>query len=120
MVLFVALGIGWRVLRHRRRHGSTGIVLFRSGRLGQHARDASLLLLPAVLGVLALLAAFALCGFVLMVPNWLSLAAFVASYAAIRSQVGEEEAYLVRTYGDEYRAYARRVGRFVPGVGRLR
>jgi protein-S-isoprenylcysteine O-methyltransferase Ste14 len=31
-----------------------------------------------------------------------------------------EEAYLIRTYGDAYRAYARQVGRFVPGLGTLR
>ena len=30
-----------------------------------------------------------------------------------------EEPYLLRTHGDEYRRYASRVGRFVPGVGRL-
>jgi protein-S-isoprenylcysteine O-methyltransferase Ste14 len=31
-----------------------------------------------------------------------------------------EEAYLARVYGDAYRAYARRVGRFLPGIGLLR
>ena len=30
-----------------------------------------------------------------------------------------EEPYLLRTHGDAYRAYASRVGRFVPGIGRL-
>jgi protein-S-isoprenylcysteine O-methyltransferase Ste14 len=28
-----------------------------------------------------------------------------------------EEPYLVRTHGESYRAYCRRVGRFVPGLG---
>jgi protein-S-isoprenylcysteine O-methyltransferase Ste14 len=30
-----------------------------------------------------------------------------------------EEPYLVRSHGDEYRRYASRVGRFLPGVGRF-
>ena len=30
-----------------------------------------------------------------------------------------EEPYLLRTHGDAYRAYAARVGRFLPGVGRF-
>ncbi|MFL5908785.1 MAG: methyltransferase family protein, partial [Solirubrobacterales bacterium] len=29
-----------------------------------------------------------------------------------------EEPYLIRTHGDDYRAYASEVGRFVPGIGR--
>ena len=40
--------------------------------------------------------------------------------AGFRFQVAEEEAYLVRTYGDSFRAYAARVGRFLPGLGTLR
>jgi protein-S-isoprenylcysteine O-methyltransferase Ste14 len=31
-----------------------------------------------------------------------------------------EEPHLLGTFGDEYRAYAREAGRFVPGLGRLR
>ena len=30
-----------------------------------------------------------------------------------------EEPYLLRQHGDAYRNYAARVGRFVPGLGRL-
>jgi protein-S-isoprenylcysteine O-methyltransferase Ste14 len=30
-----------------------------------------------------------------------------------------EEAYLMRTYGDAYSEYARQVGRFMPGIGKL-
>jgi protein-S-isoprenylcysteine O-methyltransferase Ste14 len=60
-------------------------------------------------------------GFALMVPTWLSLAAVVVIAIALELQVRVvEEPYLVRTHGNEYRAYALRVGRFVPGVGRLR
>ena len=58
-------------------------------------------------------------GFVLLIPTWMSLAMWVATYVGIRAQVVQEESYLLRTYGEEYRAYANRVGRFMPGVGRL-
>ena len=44
----------------------------------------------------------------------------IGAAIGIRLQVAAEEEYLLRTYGDEYRDYARRVGRFVAGVGRLR
>ena len=62
----------------------------------------------------------ALVGFALLIPNWLSLALVVGGIAGIRGHVGDEEAYLTRTYGNDYRTYARRVGRFLPGIGRLR
>jgi protein-S-isoprenylcysteine O-methyltransferase Ste14 len=58
-------------------------------------------------------------GFVLLVPTWTSIAVLVAADALILWSVREEERYLRRTYGDDYAAYAARVGRFVPGVGRL-
>jgi protein-S-isoprenylcysteine O-methyltransferase Ste14 len=41
------------------------------------------------------------------------------AFIGIRHQVFAEEDYLLRTYGDAFRAYARRVGRFVRGIGRL-
>jgi protein-S-isoprenylcysteine O-methyltransferase Ste14 len=60
-------------------------------------------------------------GLTLMVPTWLAIAAVATIAAALELQVRfVEEPYLVRTHGDEYRAYASRVGRFVPGIGRLR
>ena len=61
-----------------------------------------------------------LTGFTLLVPTWLSLAMLAGAFIGIRQQALEEEAYLLRAYGDDYRVYARRVGRFLPGVGRLR
>ncbi|MGA8217300.1 MAG: isoprenylcysteine carboxylmethyltransferase family protein [Solirubrobacterales bacterium] len=58
-------------------------------------------------------------GFALMVPTWLGLAAVVVIALGLELQVrAVEEPYLARTHGEAYRAYASRVGRFVPGVGR--
>ena len=60
-----------------------------------------------------------LAGYTLLLPTRLSLALLVGAFIGIRQQVMTEEAYLSRTYGDAYRAYARHVGRFVPGIGKL-
>ena len=58
-------------------------------------------------------------GLVLVVPNAWSIGGLAALVVAIETQVRwVEEPYLQRTHGDAYRSYARRVGRFVPGVGR--
>ena len=60
-------------------------------------------------------------GFALMVPTWLAFAAVVVIAVGLELQVRVvEEPFLIRTHGTEYRAYATRVGRFVPGFGRLR
>jgi protein-S-isoprenylcysteine O-methyltransferase Ste14 len=53
-------------------------------------------------------------------PTWLSLLQLVLAAIGIHLQVRAEEAWLLRTYGDAWRTYAARVGRFVPGLGRLR
>ena len=59
-------------------------------------------------------------GFALMVPTWLSIAAVFVIAAGLELQVRTvEEPFLMRSHGDAYRAYARRVGRFMPGVGRF-
>jgi protein-S-isoprenylcysteine O-methyltransferase Ste14 len=59
-------------------------------------------------------------GFALIVPTWLSIAAVPVIAFGLELQVrAVEEPYLLRTHGDAYRAYAARVGRFVPGLGRL-
>jgi len=57
-------------------------------------------------------------GFTLLIPTGLSLALLAGTYFGTRRQIAAEEDYLERTYGEAYRAYARRVGRFVPGIGR--
>jgi protein-S-isoprenylcysteine O-methyltransferase Ste14 len=60
-------------------------------------------------------------GLVLAVPNLIACAAFIASLAGIELHVrAVEEPYLTRVHGERYLAYARRVGRFVPGVGRFK
>lgn len=60
-------------------------------------------------------------GLALMVPSPVALAGLAVLAIALELQVRVvEEPYLLRTHGAEYSAYAARVGRFVPGVGRLR
>jgi len=64
--------------------------------------------------------AVVLLGLVLTVPNLITCVAFVATLIGIELQVRKvEEPYLQRVHGERYRAYARRVGRFVPGLGRF-
>jgi protein-S-isoprenylcysteine O-methyltransferase Ste14 len=59
-------------------------------------------------------------GFALLVPTWLGFAAVPVITLALELQVrAVEEPYLIRSHGDAYRAYAARVGRFLPGIGRL-
>jgi protein-S-isoprenylcysteine O-methyltransferase Ste14 len=50
----------------------------------------------------------------------LSLIMLIATYVGFRQQTLREEEYLRHTYGEAYRDYTGRVGRFWPGVGRLR
>lgn len=60
-------------------------------------------------------------GLALMVPNAVAIAGVLALVAALHLQVRVvEEPYLRRAHGDVYTGYAARVGRFVPGLGRLR
>lgn len=194
LLLFVALGFGWRAWHHRRRFGESGIVLFRSRRWDQHLRELALLALWALLfaqalavatddptvrtwqmfrlppigalvGALLMLGAIALMvvaqldmgaswrvgidvgarpglvvgglyrvsrnpiyaallvallGYSVLVPTPLSLALLAGAAIGLRNQTRSEEAYLLATYGADYAAYAARVGRFLPGIGRLR
>ena len=69
---------------------------------------------PIYLGLLTVLV-----GYTMLLPTRLSLALLAAIYVGARVQAAAEEAYLQRTYGGAYRDYARHVGRFLPGIGRL-
>lgn len=60
-------------------------------------------------------------GLTLMVPNSLAIAGLVITVTGIELQVRlVEEPYLRRIHDNAYTDYATRVGRFLPGVGRLR
>jgi protein-S-isoprenylcysteine O-methyltransferase Ste14 len=60
-------------------------------------------------------------GVALLVPNAASFAAFGLLALGLDLHVRlVEEPYLVATHGGTYAGYAARVGRFVPGVGKLR
>jgi len=59
-------------------------------------------------------------GLTLMVPNPVAALGFAVLVVAVQMQVrAVEEPYLLAVHGEAYRRYAARVGRFVPGVGRL-
>lgn len=59
-------------------------------------------------------------GLTLLTPNPLAVAGLVALVLAVEIQVrAVEEPYLRTTHGEDYRTYAARAGRFVPGLGRL-
>ncbi|MCV7169553.1 isoprenylcysteine carboxylmethyltransferase family protein [Mycobacterium manitobense] len=59
-------------------------------------------------------------GVALMNPNVLALLGFALLSVSIELQVRVvEEPYLLRTHGARYHEYGRRVGRFIPGVGRF-
>lgn len=59
-------------------------------------------------------------GYTLLLPTRSSLALPAGAFIGIHLQVRAEETYLLSTYGESYRDYARRVGRFLPGLGRQR
>lgn len=60
-------------------------------------------------------------GLVLLAPNAVALVGFAVLAVAVELQVRfVEEPYLLRSHGGRYASYASRVGRFAPGVGKLR
>jgi len=59
-------------------------------------------------------------GLVLLVPSWLSLTGAALLLLSMEVLVrGAEEPYLREAHGAAFVGYAARVGRFVPGIGRL-
>jgi protein-S-isoprenylcysteine O-methyltransferase Ste14 len=62
----------------------------------------------------------AIAGLAILSPTALSLGGALAVAVGIEIQVrAVEEPHLLRAHGHAYAAYAARVGRFVPGLGRL-
>lgn len=60
-------------------------------------------------------------GLAMTIPNIVSIGGLLALTIALEVQVRlVEEPYLLLAQGDDYRAYARRVGRFAPRIGRMR
>lgn len=107
VVLFAAaqlnLGASWRIGVEET--AKTGLVTGGLYRISRH---------PIFLGFLTVFT-----GYAAMLPTPLSLLLLLGAYVGFRTQAGTEEAYMLHTHGEAYRDYARRVGRFLPGVGRL-
>ncbi|MCE7002617.1 isoprenylcysteine carboxylmethyltransferase family protein [Kibdelosporangium philippinense] len=60
-------------------------------------------------------------GLTLMAPNIIALVAFVGVLISVELQVRVvEEPYLRQIHGATYIEYGRKVGRFLPGIGRFR
>ena len=59
-------------------------------------------------------------GVALMVANWFVALCGAGFCALMAYRTRAEEDNLVAEFGDRYRDYQRRVGRFIPKVGRLR
>jgi protein-S-isoprenylcysteine O-methyltransferase Ste14 len=98
------LGRAWRIgIDH---HARPGLV---TGGLYRFCRN------PIFLGLL-----IAIAGYALLVPTLLSAALVPGTYVGVRWQIAAEEKHLVRAYGADYLAYARRVGRLMPGIGKFR
>jgi protein-S-isoprenylcysteine O-methyltransferase Ste14 len=61
------------------------------------------------------------CGIALLAPNVFTCAGALLVLTGLELQTRlVEEPYLLQSHGQEYSRYAARVGRFVPGLGRLR
>jgi protein-S-isoprenylcysteine O-methyltransferase Ste14 len=96
-----------------------------SWRIGVDATERTKLVTTGVFAVVrnpiftAMLAALA--GLALMVPTLVTAAALLCLFLAVELQVRVvEEPYLFRTHPESYASYAAAVGRFLPGVGRVR
>ena len=57
-------------------------------------------------------------GALLLLPTGCSLAVLIFHLACVWLKAADEEAYLLATHGDAYRAHIARTGRLLPGRGR--
>jgi protein-S-isoprenylcysteine O-methyltransferase Ste14 len=69
---------------------------------------------PIYTGLLTMLA-----GLVLIAPSAWTIMGFADVLVLVGLQARLEEQHLARQHGDDFRAWAARVGRFLPGIGRL-
>jgi protein-S-isoprenylcysteine O-methyltransferase Ste14 len=69
---------------------------------------------PIFTGLLVMLA-----GLVMAVPCVWSVLCWLATAVGVERQTRLEERHLLALHGDAYRTYAARVGRFLPGIGRI-
>ncbi len=69
---------------------------------------------PIYTGILAMLA-----GLVLIAPSAWTILGFANVWLSVGMQARLEEIHLEKVHGAEFRAWASRVGRFLPGLGRL-
>jgi protein-S-isoprenylcysteine O-methyltransferase Ste14 len=101
----VAMGASWRIgVDHGKR---THLVTTGPFALVRNPIFAAML--PTVLGL------------TMLVPSWVALVGLAGLVITLELQVRVvEEPYLLRAHGPTYAAYAARVGRFLPGIGRLR
>ena len=100
----IAMGESWRIGVDEQEHTE----LVTSGPFALVRNPIFAGMLPATLGL------------VLLVPNTVAFLGLAALVVALEIQVRlVEEPYLLRRHGEAYRQYAARVGRFVPGLGRL-
>ena len=95
-----------------------------SWRIGVQESDRTQLVTGGVFGLVrnpiytGMIPAFV--GVALLVPNPVALAAVVTVVAGLEIQTRMvEEPYLLKVHGLAYAEYAARVGRFVPGIGRM-
>lgn len=100
-----AMGDSWRVGVDESEHTE----LVRSGAFGLVRNPIFTAMITAALGL------------AMLTPNLVAIVAVVALLVAIQLQVrAVEEPYLLAEHPSSYASYAAKVGRFLPGVGRLR
>jgi protein-S-isoprenylcysteine O-methyltransferase Ste14 len=100
----LAMGSSWRIgIDHRSMPGLVDTGPFRLCRN------------PIYLALLVIIA-----GYLALLPTWTSVLVWAGTYLGVRLQIGAEETYLQRIYGEAYHVYAQRVGRLLPGIGRHR